>query len=116
MALSGWSLPERLLSGESPKWLLRPTRTDRMSVALVAAVCSRAQCARNGFAVISRIIGRDVMTSQNQEFGFVVPDLPDLSLDQLAELGDSVLAHSLALYRQRLEGNGVVLSAFESSI
>ncbi len=43
------------------------------------------------------------MTSQNQEFGFVIPDLPDLPLDQLAELGDSGLAHSLALYRRRLE-------------
>ncbi len=56
------------------------------------------------------------MTSQNQEFGFVVPDLPDLPLDQLAELGDSALAHSLALYRRRLEENGPLYSAFNATI
>jgi len=46
----------------------------------------------------------------------VIPDLRDIPLDQLAELGDSVLAHSLALYRQRLSETGVLLSAFNSRI
>jgi FXSXX-COOH protein len=53
------------------------------------------------------------MTSQDQEFR---PDLPDLPLDQLAALGDSALAHSLALYRRRLEDNGLVFSAFNATI
>jgi FXSXX-COOH protein len=55
------------------------------------------------------------MTLQNQELRSV-PNLRDLSLDQLADLGDSVLANSLALYSQRLEESGVLLSAFESNI
>jgi hypothetical protein len=56
------------------------------------------------------------MTSQNQEPRSVNPDLWDVPLDQLAELGDSVLAHSFALYRQRLEVNDLPLSAFNSNI
>ena len=56
------------------------------------------------------------MTSQNQASRFVVPDLPDLPLDQLAELGDSALARSLALYRRRLEENGPLFSAWNASI
>ena len=56
------------------------------------------------------------MTLQTQELRSVIPDLRDLSLDRLAELGDSVLACSIALYRQRLEDNGVLLSAFNSKI
>jgi hypothetical protein len=46
----------------------------------------------------------------------VIPDLRDLSLDRLAVPGDSVLAHSIALYRQRLKDNGVPLSSFNSRI
>jgi FXSXX-COOH protein len=45
-----------------------------------------------------------------------IPDLRDLSLEQLAELDDSVLAHSIALYRQRLLETGVPLSSFSSRI
>lgn len=89
-----------------------------MSVAFVAAVVAvrfRAQCDRNGFAAISTITGRDVMTSQ-QELRSVVPDLRELPLDQLAELGDSALAHSLALYRRRLAENGPLCSAFNATI
>ncbi len=37
-------------------------------------------------------------------------------MDRLAELGDSVLAHAIAMYRQRLKDIGVPLSAFNSSI
>ena len=42
------------------------------------------------------------MTPQ-QELNSVIPDLRELPLERLAELGDSVLAHSITLYRQRLK-------------
>lgn len=44
-----------------------------------------------------------------------IPDLRDVPLDQLAELGDTPLAHSIALYRERLK-NGVPLSSFNARI
>lgn len=56
------------------------------------------------------------MSLQKQELNSVIPDLRDLSLERLAELGDSVLAHSIALYRQRLKETGAPLSAFQSKI
>jgi FXSXX-COOH protein len=62
------------------------------------------------------IISRDVMILQELELRSAIPDLRDLSLDQLARLGDSVLACSIATYLHRLEDNGMVLSAFNSSI
>jgi FXSXX-COOH protein len=45
-----------------------------------------------------------------------IPDLRDLSLERLAELDDSALANSIALYRQRHLETGVPISAFSSSI
>ena len=56
------------------------------------------------------------MSVQKKELNSVIPDLRDLSLERLAELGDSVLANSIALYRQRLKETGVPLSSFNSSI
>ncbi len=56
------------------------------------------------------------MSVQNKELDSVIPDLRDLSLERLAELGDSVLAHSIALYRQRLKETSAPLSSFNSSI
>jgi FXSXX-COOH protein len=56
------------------------------------------------------------MSLQEQELNSVIPDLRELSLERLAELGDSVLAHSIAQYRQRLKETGVPLSSFQSSI
>jgi FXSXX-COOH protein len=56
------------------------------------------------------------MSLPGQELDSVIPDLRNLSLDRLAELGDSVLAHSIALYRERLKETGVPLSSFSSSI
>jgi hypothetical protein len=50
------------------------------------------------------------------ELESVIPDLRDLPLEHLAELGDSVLAHSIALYRQRLRETGASISSFSSSI
>jgi FXSXX-COOH protein len=57
-----------------------------------------------------------VMSLHKQELISVIPDLRDLPLERLAELGDSVLAHSIALYRQRLRETGLPLSAFQSKI
>jgi hypothetical protein len=45
-----------------------------------------------------------------------IPDPRDISLAQAAKLGDSVLAHSLALFRKRLGENYPVQCAFDSSI
>jgi FXSXX-COOH protein len=56
------------------------------------------------------------MTAQEQELKSVIPDLRDIPLDRLAQLGDSVLAHSIALYRERLKENGVPLSSFNARI
>jgi FXSXX-COOH protein len=56
------------------------------------------------------------MSPQQQELNSVIPDLRDVSLERLAELGDSALAHSIALYRQRLRDTGVPLSAFQARI
>jgi FXSXX-COOH protein len=55
------------------------------------------------------------MTLQ-QELRSAIPDLQNLPLDRLAELGDSVLAESIALYRQRLKETGTPLSGFNSRI
>ena len=56
------------------------------------------------------------MSQQQQELISVIPDLRELPLERLAELGDSVLAHSIALYRQRLKETGVPLSSFNARI
>jgi FXSXX-COOH protein len=56
------------------------------------------------------------MGLQKQELNSAIPDLRDLSLERLAELGDSVLGHSIELYRQRLMETGAPMSAFQSRI
>jgi hypothetical protein len=56
------------------------------------------------------------MTTQDQELKSVIPDLRNLPLDRLKPLGGSVLAHSIALYCQRLKENGVPLSSFQARI
>lgn len=56
------------------------------------------------------------MTSQEQEISSAVPDLRNLPLDRLKPLGGSVLAHSIALFRQRLKESGLPLSSFQSRI
>jgi FXSXX-COOH protein len=56
------------------------------------------------------------MTSYEQVLNSAIPDLLDVPLDRLAELGDSVLANSIALYRQRLLDNGVPVYRFSSGI
>jgi len=46
----------------------------------------------------------------------VIPDPRELSSDRIAELGDTVLAHSIELYLQRLAEDSVPVSAFTSNI
>jgi FXSXX-COOH protein len=56
------------------------------------------------------------MNQKQKELNSAIPDLREVSLERLAELGDSVLAHSIALYRQRLSETGVPLSSFMARI
>jgi hypothetical protein len=56
------------------------------------------------------------MNAQKKELNTVIPDLRQLPLERLAELGDSVLAQSIALYRQRLKETGLPLSSFNARI
>jgi hypothetical protein len=54
--------------------------------------------------------------SPQQELDSEIPDLRDLSLERLAELGDSPFAHSIALYGQRLKETGLPLNSFSARI
>ena len=56
------------------------------------------------------------MTLHQQALISAIPDLRNVSLDQLAELSGSVFADSIALYQQRLSDNGVTLNSFGSNI
>jgi|HubBroStandDraft_3_1064219.scaffolds.fasta_scaffold490551_2 hypothetical protein len=56
------------------------------------------------------------MNSPQQLADAAIPDLRDISLAQVANLGDSALAHSLALYRKRLAENDTLQCGFDSSI
>ena len=56
------------------------------------------------------------MSLQEQELTSVIPDLRELSLERLAELGDSVLAHSIARYHQRLKETDAPLNSFTARI
>jgi hypothetical protein len=54
--------------------------------------------------------------SADKKIVTAVPDLRDFPLDRLAELGGTPLAHAIALYRERLEEDGVPLSSFNARI
>jgi hypothetical protein len=56
------------------------------------------------------------MISDKQGYESPIPDLRDLPLDRLAELGGSALAQSIILYRDRMKENSLPLSSFNSSI
>jgi len=56
------------------------------------------------------------MTSQEKDISTAIPDLRDIPADQLATLSSSVLANSIALYRERLKDNGIPLSSFQARI
>jgi hypothetical protein len=53
---------------------------------------------------------------QQQDLKTGIPDLRNIPLDRLAELGSSALARSIAIYRERLKENGVPLSSFNARI
>jgi hypothetical protein len=53
---------------------------------------------------------------QNQPVETVIPDIGAIPLDRLGELGGTALAHSIALYRERLKENGAPLSSFNARI
>ena len=57
-----------------------------------------------------------IVTEAQQALKTAIPDLADVTLDQMADLGDTPLAHSIALYRERLRKNGVPLSSFNARI
>jgi hypothetical protein len=60
---------------------------------------------------------RDPVTQQqDQALNTAIPDLRDLPLDLLEDLGGTALAHSIALYRERLRENGMPLSSFQARI
>jgi hypothetical protein len=63
-----------------------------------------------------QLVGRHVMTSSEKELETVIPDLRDIPLDRLTDLGDSALGQSIALYRKRLKENAMPLSSFTARI
>jgi hypothetical protein len=56
------------------------------------------------------------MNSPQQDLKTLIPNLCDIPMDRLAELGPSALAHSIALYRDRVRDTGVTLSSFQARI
>ena len=46
----------------------------------------------------------------------VIPELRGFNVERLDELGSSALAHSIALYRERLRETGITLSSFNARI
>jgi FXSXX-COOH protein len=64
-----------------------------------------------------RIARKDEKTLLQQELSSDLPDLRELPLDRLDELGDSVLANSIDLYLQRLkESSETPFNSFNSGI
>lgn len=55
-------------------------------------------------------------TSQDNVLNTVIPDPRNISLDHLAQLGASPLAHSIQLFQDRLEKDSIPLSAFNARI
>ena len=56
------------------------------------------------------------MSSDDEKLSTAIPDLGDIPLDRLAELGGSALQRSIALYRERLKECGMPLSSFQARI
>jgi FXSXX-COOH protein len=56
------------------------------------------------------------MSAQPHELDGVLPDLRDLSLERLAELGETALGNSIAEARERSMENGAPLNSFSASI
>jgi hypothetical protein len=55
-------------------------------------------------------------TLQDKVLSTAIPDLRNIPLDHLAQLGASPLAHSIQLYHDRLKKDGIPLSAFNARI
>ena len=51
-----------------------------------------------------------------QDLKTAIPDLRDIPVDRVAELGSSALVHAVALYRERMRESGVTLSSFQARI
>jgi hypothetical protein len=73
-------------------------------------------CDESGLIILFPSYPERYMTTVPQDMKTAIPDLKNIPLDQLAELGSSPLAHSIALYRERLMKNGVPLSSFNARI
>lgn len=56
------------------------------------------------------------MNTEERAIETVIPDLRDIPLDRIVNLGSSALAHSIALYRERLRETGLPLSSFQARI
>jgi hypothetical protein len=56
------------------------------------------------------------MISEAQNIESSIPDLRDIPLDRLDDIGGSALDRSIALYTERLKENGTPLSSFQARI
>jgi hypothetical protein len=56
------------------------------------------------------------MAPAEHNINSAIPDLRDIPIERLAELGGSALARSIALYRERLKENRIPLSSFQARI
>lgn len=56
------------------------------------------------------------MTLHQLQLDADIPDLREMPLDRLAQMGDSVFSNSIAEFLARLEANDVPVYAFNSSI
>lgn len=93
----------------SVSWAYGPSRE-------CAFGCDAAEVGSLPLLPLLRHIRRCHVISQEKKKVAAVPDLREFPLDRLAELGGTPLAHSIALYRERLKENGVPLSSFNARI
>jgi hypothetical protein len=56
------------------------------------------------------------VTTEPDPIKTAVPDLRNIPVGRLAELGSTPLAHAIALYRERLKETGIPLSSFQARI
>jgi hypothetical protein len=92
-----------------------PSRITIVPMTNMTAAASFRWSDKSFISLDSRAFRRHVMNSPLQA-DVAIPDLGDISFAQAAKQGDSVLAHSLALFRKRLSEDGTVQCAFDSSI
>ena len=56
------------------------------------------------------------MTTEDPAITTDIPDLSQIPVDRLSELGGSPLARSIEMYRERLKEQGIPLSSFQARI